>query len=76
MAEVEAHNSRDSCWLVYRRNVYDLTNYIRLETHPGGIEAILDLAGLDATLEINEAGHSINALEEMETYLIGALAES
>ncbi len=47
MEEVAKHTSRDSCWLVVRGKVYDVTRFI--PDHPGSANAILKHAGTDST---------------------------
>lgn len=47
MADVTAHDSRESCWAAIDGRVYDLTEWIT--RHPGGAERILALCGTDAT---------------------------
>jgi cytochrome b involved in lipid metabolism len=47
MAQVAANNSAASCWSVIDDNVYNLTVWIN--SHPGGIGAILSLCGKDGT---------------------------
>jgi L-lactate dehydrogenase (cytochrome) len=41
--EVARHNSRDSCWIIVKGNVYDVTDY--LDSHPGGNRILLNYAG-------------------------------
>ncbi|KAK0253046.1 hypothetical protein LTS09_011956 [Friedmanniomyces endolithicus] len=48
-ADVQQHRSADSCWVVLYGQVYDVTSF--LPSHPGGGNAILQLAGSDATEE-------------------------
>ncbi len=73
MAEVEKHNSKESCWSVIRGKVYDLTDWIN--KHPGGADKILNICGKDGT-EIFEKVHGgkekpENALKNFE---IGVLS--
>ena len=49
MEEVAKHNTRDDLWLVVKGAVLDLTNW--LEEHPGGVNAILNFMGRDASEE-------------------------
>ena len=42
--EIEHHKSRESCWVVRRNRVYDVTKF--LDNHPGGAQLILDFAGM------------------------------
>ena len=47
MSEVQMHNSKESCYTVIDRKVYDLTAWI--PQHPGGEANILKLCGIDGT---------------------------
>ncbi|KAE9414254.1 hypothetical protein Angca_006963, partial [Angiostrongylus cantonensis] len=49
--------------------VYDVTTF--LSEHPGGAEAIMEFAGKDATVAFEDVGHSKDAREMTEEYLIG-----
>lgn len=60
--ELAQHKSRTSSWVSLYGKVYDLTSYI--EEHPGGAEAILDVAGVDGT-EHYAAVHTPEMLETM-----------
>ncbi|CRG83192.1 hypothetical protein PISL3812_00542 [Talaromyces islandicus] len=60
-AEVAKHNSAESCWVVLYGKVYDVTDF--LSSHPGGVKAILRLAGADATEEYDPI-HPPGILEE------------
>ncbi|VDM57926.1 unnamed protein product [Angiostrongylus costaricensis] len=53
------------------RSVYDVT--IFLSEHPGGLEAITEFAGKDATASFEDVGHSKDAREMTKEYLIGRL---
>ncbi|KAI0079840.1 glyoxylate dehydrogenase [Panus rudis PR-1116 ss-1] len=58
-SEVEAHNSRESCWIIVHGKVYDVTDF--LDEHPGGSKIILKYAGKDAT-EAYEPIHPPDAI--------------
>lgn len=45
--EVARHNSAASCWLIVDSRVYDVTAF--LDSHPGGAQRLLSVAGKDAT---------------------------
>ncbi len=45
--EIGDHNSAEDCWVVIKRQVYDITKF--LDEHPGGKDIILEYAGKDAT---------------------------
>lgn len=47
MADVQSHNTRESCWAAINGNVYDLTTWI--SRHPGGETPIVGLCGTDGT---------------------------
>jgi cytochrome-b5 reductase len=51
--------------------VYDVSEY--LKDHPGGKEAILEVAGTDATAAYEDVGHSEDAREILQGLDIGAL---
>ena len=50
-----------------------LLNY-RLQ-HPGGIEVLLDYAGMEATYAFEDVGHSLDARDLLAQYYIGDLHE-
>ncbi|KAF9474469.1 hypothetical protein BDN70DRAFT_815657 [Pholiota conissans] len=60
LAQVAQHNSKTSCWVIIKNNVYDVTDFL-LE-HPGGADVILKYAGRDATA-VYEPIHSPDALD-------------
>ncbi|KAK4764452.1 hypothetical protein SAY87_013890 [Trapa incisa] len=74
MQEASRHSSRDDCWIVIDGKVYDVSSY--LDEHPGGDDVVLDATGKDATDEFEDAGHSKEARELLETFCIGELDES
>ena len=72
MAQVQEHNSAESCWAAIDGNVYDLTNWIT--QHPGGESAIIGLCGTDATsaFESRHSGDQRPA-DELASLLLGPL---
>ncbi|GAV78761.1 Cyt-b5 domain-containing protein [Cephalotus follicularis] len=74
MQETSLHNTKDDCWIVIDGKVYDVSSY--LDEHPGGDDVILVATGKDATDEFEDAGHSKDARELMETFCIGELDPS
>ncbi|MCL4125827.1 UNVERIFIED_CONTAM: hypothetical protein GTU68_064697, partial [Idotea baltica] len=44
---VKKHSSEEDCWIIINNNIYNVTNF--LENHPGGVDAIMEWAGKDAT---------------------------
>jgi cytochrome b5 len=71
LKEVAHHCTMESCWMVIRDKVYDLTDFI--EYHPGGQELMLEYAGTDATNAFNDKPHTRDATTMLEPYLIGEL---
>ena len=77
LEDVEKHknNSGDdkSIWMVIHDKVYDVTKF--LDEHPGGEEILIEHAGVDATEPFEDVGHSTDARDMMQEYLIGELRE-
>ena len=67
--EIRTHNSAESCWLVVRGTVYDVTPM--LATHPAGIQSILRNGGTEATSHFDF--HSKAASKLWSKYEIGVL---
>lgn len=51
-----------------------MTKYAK--DHPGGVDVLLDVAGQDATAAYEDVGHSEDANEILESYLIGMLKDA
>lgn len=49
MEEIAQHNKKEDVWVVVKGAVLDLSDW--LEEHPGGVQAILNFMGRDATEE-------------------------
>ncbi|KAF0021322.1 hypothetical protein F2P81_026425 [Scophthalmus maximus] len=71
--EVARHRTKDSCWVLLGRRVYDVTAFLRM--HPGGEALILRRSGRDVRAEMEGPPHrhSENARRWMEQYYIGEL---
>lgn len=52
-AELSKHNTKEDCWVAIGGKVYDLTFFI--DSHTGGPESILHIAGRDGTVEFEQA---------------------
>ncbi|XP_071489591.1 cytochrome b5-like [Diadema antillarum] len=74
MKEVALHSDRDSCWLVIKDFVYDVTSF--LSEHPGGWEVIMERGGTDATYAFEGKGHSDDAVELLGKFKIGQLTKN
>ncbi|KZV86333.1 cytochrome b5 [Exidia glandulosa HHB12029] len=72
IADVAAHKTRDSAWLVLNGKVYDATKF--LDEHPGGDEVILSECGKpDATEAFDDIGHSDEARALLADMLVGTV---
>ena len=86
-SEVAEHNSRASTWFVIGNKVYDVTKFLdevrfilfffhtSFFQHPGGCEVLLEQAGQDATESFEDVGHSTDARQMKEEYLVGEIVE-
>lgn len=73
-AEVEAHNTEQSCYVLVGETVYDVTDF--LESHPGGADLILDYGGKDITDILKDEishTHSQTAYDVLDDSIIGYL---
>lgn len=71
-AELAAHRKPGDLWLAVSGKVYDVSRYL---DHPGGVDSFLEVAGKDATAAFEDANHSRLAVDALDLYLIGTLAE-
>jgi len=73
-ASLNPDANRSSCYVSYRGNVYDITEF--LPDHPGGDDIVLKYAGQDigyAMADENEHVHSRSAYDMLEEYKVGEL---
>jgi len=75
LEDVKDHNiskgEKKSIWTVIHDKVYDITPF--LDEHPGGEEILIENAGLDASENFEDVGHSSDAREMLKDYYIGEL---
>ncbi|XP_068594821.1 cytochrome b5 type B [Brachionichthys hirsutus] len=71
LEEIRTHNEASDSWLIIHDKVYDVTNFY--EEHPGGEEVLLEQVGSDATESFEDVGHSVDAREMLQQFLIGRL---
>jgi cytochrome b involved in lipid metabolism len=77
--EVAKHNSQDDCWFIIEGSVYDVTNYIKGDFHPGGTQILINYCGGDATNAFNTKDkirpqpHSSSANQMLKKYYLGEL---
>ncbi|KAF3402009.1 NADH-cytochrome b5 reductase 1 [Penicillium rolfsii] len=74
MQDIAAHNTKTDTWIVIHGQVFDITEY--LQDHPGGAEVLVEVAGQDATAAYEDVGHSEDAREIMQPYLVGSLKDA
>lgn len=77
LEQIASHNNSSDCWFVVEGKVYDVTQYIADNQHPGGKD-ILEGCGKDATSLFNnrpEDGrpHSEDARNMLTSFYIGDL---
>lgn len=72
--DVAQHKAKDDTWIVIHGKVYNITDYI--QDHPGGAEALMEVAGEDATTAYEDVGHSEDAREIMNPYLVGVVKDA
>lgn len=71
-AEVQVHNSAESCYVTIGAKVFDVTDFV--DSHPGGPELILGYAGKDIEDILKEDSshtHSDSAYEMLEEFHVG-----
>lgn len=74
LEEVAKHNNEGDCWMVVHDKIYDCTNY--LNDHPGGVEIMTDVAGMDATEDYDDVGHSEEADDMLVDLYVGDVGPS
>ncbi len=75
LAEVAQRNTAANCWMAAFGNVYNLTDYIASESHPGGRSALLSGCGTDATATF-ERIHSPSARRDLDALQVGVLVDN
>ena len=73
LEEVSYHCMREDAWIVVYDKVYEMTDYLETNQHPGGEDVIIEYLGYDATLAFRGVAHSKAALRTLAKYCIGIL---
>eukprot|EP00392_Amoebophrya_sp_AT5.2_P000612 g613.t1 len=75
LSMLNQHTTRESCWVVIDRKVYDVTPFLPL--HPGGEDLIVKAAGYDATgvFEMTHGEGLRYSLRILNQFFIGFLAD-
>ncbi|RFU77622.1 nadh cytb-reductase [Trichoderma arundinaceum] len=71
LQQIGQHNNRNDAWMIIHGEVYDVTKYI--QSHPGGMDVLIEAAGTDASEAFDNAGHSDDAFDLMKPLQIGKL---
>ncbi|XP_054160584.1 cytochrome b5-like [Oppia nitens] len=71
--EVSKHNTKSSLWIIISDQVFDVTKF--LDSHPGGVDTIMNYAGKDATFGF-VGNHSDNAEKIKSNYKIGVIKKT
>ncbi|KAL7939430.1 hypothetical protein V8C35DRAFT_319367 [Trichoderma chlorosporum] len=71
LQEIKLHNNAGDAWIVIHGEVYDVTKYI--QSHPGGVDVLVEAAGSNASEAFDNAGHSDDAFDLMVPLRIGKL---
>ncbi|KAJ3118911.1 fatty acid alpha-hydroxylase [Phlyctochytrium bullatum] len=73
---VAEHNSVDDAWVIFEDGVYDITDFLDENTHPGGVTMIVEYLGKDISAIFYDDEthvHTEAALERLKFYRIGSL---
>ncbi len=69
---VAEHNNQTDCWTAINGSVYDLTSFV--SQHPGGVDKITRLCGIDGSSQFNnQHGSSKKAQASLSLLKIGQL---
>lgn len=68
--QVSQHNSIDDAYVILEGAVYDITDYLEEQSHPGGTILIKEYLGKDIAPAFEKHPHSKDALELLKFYEI------
>lgn len=71
LSDLQANNSRESCWLILEGDVYDFTPVV--QQHPFGAQLSQAICGQDATALILENADVDEVREQLEPLYLGEL---
>lgn len=75
MEEVERHSKPDDAWIIVNGAIYDVSKFLRSESHPGG-EVILTQAGKDATDVFHAYHPPYVAKRKFPKYKVGVVRDA
>ena len=73
LEEVSYHCTMEDGWMVTYDKVYEVTEFLRMGSHPGGEDVMMEYLGYDGTMAFRGVGHSRGALMMLEKYVVGIL---
>lgn len=71
--ELAEHNTRKDAVFIIDNVVYDVTKF--LDEHPGGHEVLINVAGKDASEDFDDVGHSFDAKQLMQKFVVGEVVD-
>jgi cytochrome b involved in lipid metabolism len=75
-SEVAKHNANNDCWIIVEGKVYDISQFIEGEEHPGGNGSFNNLMGKDVTKEFRGTQHFPDSVDGViAKYFIGNLVD-
>lgn len=72
--EVSKKTTKTEAIFIIDNVVYDVTKF--LDEHPGGHEVLVNVAGKDASEDFDDVGHSLDAKELMQKFVVGEVVEA
>lgn len=71
--ELALHRKPGDRWIAIAGKVYDVSKY---DDHPGKTDVFEEAAGKDATAAFEDANHSRVAIDLLDRFLVGTLADT
>merc|ERR1712094_155865 len=68
-ADLKKHATPEDLWLLIDKKVYNVTKY--QDEHPGSDSILHDVAGIDASQEFADVGHSADAITTRDGLIEG-----
>jgi cytochrome b involved in lipid metabolism len=70
--QVASHCQVDDCWVILNSKIYDISDYLEEDSHPGGFTVLVDYFGKDIS-NIFFKNHSEQEFQLLSFYEIGLL---
>ncbi|KIX06652.1 uncharacterized protein Z518_04628 [Rhinocladiella mackenziei CBS 650.93] len=72
--DLASHRQKEDLYVVVHNKVYNISPFVT--EHPGGEDALLDVAGTDATEAFEDVGHSDEARALLKGFLVGEFKQT